>query len=399
MIHALLIGIFIFFQYPFGGQHTPDPLLFLSGDAPAAASAPTDGPTVQQVVLELVNQERWENGQLPPLKGNPQLYSAADGHSSAMALRDFFAHCDLDTKTSPGDRIQSAGYVPSTWGENIAAGYTSPEAVMDGWMNSSGHRANILRSSFREIGVGYSYQSDDAGNVRYDSNGDCNSDGAGSYGYRSYWTQNFGAQSGVYPLVINREAYQTDSPQVALYLYGQDWAAEMRLRNEDGAWTDWLPFQNNLDWTLSGGGGVKTVSAELRSGGTVLSSSDTILYNANSAALALASPELLFGFYPAAASEQTAWLTIENLGGADLAWTLSAQPQVDWLAIASASGSLAPGESTQVAVTVDRGGLAPGSYAAALVVDGGAAENSPLQVGVSVLVTDQPPLYLPGVRK
>lgn len=72
---------------------------------------------------------------------------------------------------------------------------------------------------------------------------------------------------------------------------------------------------------------------------------------------------------------------------------------MDWLDIASTSGSLAPGESTSVAVTVDRGGLAAGGYAAALVVDGGPADNSPLQVQVSLLVTDLPPLFLPGLRR
>lgn len=399
MVHALLIVIFVLFQLPTGGPTAPEPLHPPLDAVPAEAAAPSDGPTMQERVLELLNQERWDNGQLPPLKGNPQLGSAADGHSSGMALRDFFAHCDLDTHSDPGDRIRAAGYNPSSWGENIAAGYASPEAVMDGWMNSSGHRANILRSSYREVGVGYYYQSNDAANVRYDNNGDCYGDATSGFGFRSYWTQNFGYESGVYPLVIDREAYQTDSAQVSLYIYGQGWATDMRLRNEAGAWTDWLPYQSDLAWTLSGGGGLKTVTVELRSGGTVLSSSDTIQFNSTSASLALASQELAFGFYPQADPQQTAWLTIENLGGENLAWSLSEQPQVDWLDIASTSGSLAPGESTSVAVTVDRGGLAAGGYAAALVVDGGPADNSPLQVQVSLLVTDLPPLFLPGLRR
>jgi uncharacterized protein YkwD len=52
-----------------------------------------------------------------------------------------------------GDRIRAAGYQPSTWGENVAAGYTSASSVVAGWMGSSGHRANILNPAFTEIGV------------------------------------------------------------------------------------------------------------------------------------------------------------------------------------------------------------------------------------------------------
>ena len=69
-----------------------------------------------------------------------------------------------------------AGYQWSGAGENIAAGYASPEDVMDGWMNSQGHRANILNCAFRDIGVGYVYLANDTGQVNY----------------RHYWTQDFG---------------------------------------------------------------------------------------------------------------------------------------------------------------------------------------------------------------
>ena len=58
-----------------------------------------------------------------------------------------------------------------TWGENIAAGYASPEAVMSGWMNRSGHRANILNCNYTEIGVGYAYVADDPGTVQYHPTG------------------------------------------------------------------------------------------------------------------------------------------------------------------------------------------------------------------------------------
>jgi uncharacterized protein YkwD len=91
---------------------------------------PLGSPSFEERVLELVNEERWNNGQLPPLKGSAQLHDAADGHSINMAIRDFFAHCDLDTKTSPWDRMEAAGYTGwSSAAENIAAGYSTPEEV------------------------------------------------------------------------------------------------------------------------------------------------------------------------------------------------------------------------------------------------------------------------------
>ena len=166
-----------------------------------------------------------------------------------MAARDFHAHCDPDTKTLPWDRIHAAGYMYNSAGENIAAGYTTPSAVMTAWMGSSGHRANILSTTFREIGVGYVYQSGDASNVRLDANGDCTPDSYnGPYGH--YWTQNFGRRNFVYPVVINREAYESTSRDVSLYIYGDGFAVDMRIRNDAGTWTDWMPYATNTSWTL-----------------------------------------------------------------------------------------------------------------------------------------------------
>jgi uncharacterized protein YkwD len=72
--------------------------------------------------------------------------------------------------SSPGDRITRAGYTWSAYGENVAYGYATPEQVMNGWMNSPGHRANILNCSFKEIGVGLaqpgSYWTQDFGTAR-----------------------------------------------------------------------------------------------------------------------------------------------------------------------------------------------------------------------------------------
>lgn len=192
-----------------------------------------------------------------------------------MAARDFFAHCDLDTLTLPWDRMTAAGYNWNSAAENISAGYSTPSAAVAGWMASAGHRANILSTSYRELGVGYYYQAGDAGNVREDSNGDCVADGTDGPWYR-YWTQNFGRRNTVYPVVIDREAYETNTLDVNLYLYGTGWATEMRIRNENGSFGAWQSFSADVAWQLSDGPGTKEVFMEIRNGGTVYGASDTI---------------------------------------------------------------------------------------------------------------------------
>ncbi|MEV4675526.1 MULTISPECIES: CAP domain-containing protein [Actinomadura] len=118
---------------------------------PKTPSAPVAGGAAAQVI-SLVNKERAKNG-CRALTSNGKLAVAAQGHSADMARRGFFDHTNPDGK-SPGDRITAAGYRWSTYGENIAKGQPTPASVMTSWMNSPGHRANILNCSFREIGVG-----------------------------------------------------------------------------------------------------------------------------------------------------------------------------------------------------------------------------------------------------
>jgi len=258
--------------------HFPPPLVGPIDPIDDTASKALPEPSFEHQVIELTNQERLDNGGLPPLKYHTSLGSAAETHSENMAVRDFFAHCDLDTKTSPGDRITTAGYSGAfISGENIAAGQSTPEGVMDSWMNSSGHRANILRVTYCEIGVGYYLQNNDQVNIRQDSNSDCNADGTYGFAFTRYWTQNFGCRSGVYPVVIDREAYATDTPSVQLYLYGDGWAQEMRIRNTGDSWPAWQTFSSNVNWQLSAGNGTKTVEVELRNGSTVRSASDSIV--------------------------------------------------------------------------------------------------------------------------
>lgn len=124
-------------------------------------------------VVELTNAERAKAG-LPYLDVNPQLADAAQSYSELLATSGCFAHTCGDVPNF-ADRDSQAGYDGwSALGENIAAGYPTPEAVVEGWMSSPGHRANILSPNFTEIGVGLA-------------------DGNAPYG--TFWTEEFGAQS------------------------------------------------------------------------------------------------------------------------------------------------------------------------------------------------------------
>ncbi|MFI1654235.1 sigma-70 family RNA polymerase sigma factor [Streptomyces sp. NPDC020472] len=121
------------------------------GSGSGTGSGSGSGSTEKQVI-DLVNAERAKAG-CGPLTEHPLLTQAAQGHSDDMAARDFFDHTDPDGD-GPGERITAAGYAWSSYGENIAKGQTTAAQVMDSWMNSPGHRANILNCGFKEIGVG-----------------------------------------------------------------------------------------------------------------------------------------------------------------------------------------------------------------------------------------------------
>lgn len=118
-------------------------------------------------VFELTNQERVNAG-LEPFKWSDDLAAVAYTHSADMAKRNFFSHNNPDGQT-PFDRMRAYGIRYSYAAENIAMGQRTPEAVVSGWMNSAGHRANILNPNLTHLGVGF-YQTS---------------------GGTTYWTQNF----------------------------------------------------------------------------------------------------------------------------------------------------------------------------------------------------------------
>ena len=104
-------------------------------------------------VIRLVNEIRQQNG-LKALTANWELSRVARYKSQDMLDKGYFSHTS-PTYGTPFQMIKSFGLSYRTAGENIAMGYATPQAVVNGWMNSSGHRANILSASYTQIGVGY----------------------------------------------------------------------------------------------------------------------------------------------------------------------------------------------------------------------------------------------------
>jgi uncharacterized protein YkwD len=133
----------------------------------------------EQQVFDLTNQRRAAGANCggtvftaaPALTFDARLQCAARKHSKDMTTNNFFSHTGSDGSTL-GTRVKAAGYNFRFAAENIAAGQTTPAAVVDGWMKSSGHCKNIMNKSLKNFGVGYSFSS--------------------SASFKHYWTQDFG---------------------------------------------------------------------------------------------------------------------------------------------------------------------------------------------------------------
>jgi uncharacterized protein YkwD len=121
---------------------------------PTKSTATSQTVGLEDQVTALVNTERAKAG-CGSVRTDERLRKAARAHSQDMADRDYFSHTALDGR-SPWDRAEAAGYSQPI-GENIAKGQRTPAAVMDAWMNSDGHRRNILNCDAKAIGVGLAY--------------------------------------------------------------------------------------------------------------------------------------------------------------------------------------------------------------------------------------------------
>jgi uncharacterized protein YkwD len=127
-------------------------LLALAPAAPVAADT-------AQSVLASINSVRAKAG-CGPLKLNKALMAAADGHARNMAEQDFFSHKDKSGRGITG-RVRNQGYRYGLVAENIAAGQESPNEAVQAWLDSPGHRKNILNCKFRDTGIAMVYQPDD----------------------------------------------------------------------------------------------------------------------------------------------------------------------------------------------------------------------------------------------
>nr|WP_235978386.1 CAP domain-containing protein [Streptomyces lycii] len=126
--------------------------------APEEKSTPPSGPAAsdpeaaaESEVVALVNEERRKAG-CSPVTADSELADLAQSFSEDMAGREFFSHTDPDG-TTPWDRAEEHG-ISDLGGENIARGQSGPESVMEAWMASPGHRANILNCDYKTLGVG-----------------------------------------------------------------------------------------------------------------------------------------------------------------------------------------------------------------------------------------------------
>ena len=208
-------------------------------------------------VLYLTNLERKAKG-VPPLKGQDQLFTASGAHALDMAQKNYFSHTSQDGRTFD-QRVTAAGYKWNTCAENIAAGNSTAETTVDQWKNSSGHYANMINASYREMGVGYAQTSTST--------------------YKHYWVQDFGTQSDVYPVIIQDEAFSTSDRRVSLYVYGSGWAREMMISEDPNfAGATWQPFLATPQFDLSQGAGLKRVYVRLRNAsGTEKTAMDEIV--------------------------------------------------------------------------------------------------------------------------
>lgn len=218
------------------------------------------------------NLARREVGQ-PPLRWNRQLTYASrwfawDSVENRPA--PYCGHQDTNDQW-PSDRAPLFGYLGSSGAENAYCGYMMPQDAINGWLNSPGHRANLLSAGHREIGLGYYRRAGDG---------------------RGYIAQMFGNDSTYAPVIIEHEAPQTLNPSVSLYLYqrqtqsgfaGLRSASALMVANEPCfVAAQWQPFTNEFRHTLPAGEGWRTVYVRTRDDvGYTQTVSDTIYLGAN----------------------------------------------------------------------------------------------------------------------
>jgi uncharacterized protein YkwD len=340
----------------------------------------------EQRVVELVNIERAKYSQ-PPLKRYSELDYAARYHAFDMVQDSYFKHDSYD-RDAQGNLV----LVCDTWarianfysghgwrGENIAAGQTTPEIVMNSWINSPGHHDNMISANYNEVGVGF---------------------------YSNIWVQDYGARD-VYPVIINNEAYSTTATQVSLYQYGQGIWNEMCV-HIDGGSCSWQAFQANFTANLTCSIGAHTVSVDLRKTGqtsAAVSNSDTILLTVPSLGSLPEKITFLYDqnqakLYPSAQTLQP----LNTTGSQVLNWNaVKTGFTPDWLNLDLSSGST-PGSKLTLTPT-NAGSIFDfsGSYTGTLTFTASGAAcigNNPLTIPARLVVAeDVKSIYLPSVLR
>ena len=220
----------------------------------------------------LGNLAREANG-VPPLRWNRQLTDAARWFSwDSVENRPgpYCGHQDTNGQW-PVDRALIFGYLGFAGAENAFCGYVTPQQAIDGWMNSPGHRANLLDPNSREIGLGYYLRESDG---------------------RGYVAQMFGVDPVYPPVIIENEAITTTIQTVDLYIHDRSSnggfkelgpATEMLVSNEPCFLdTEWEPYMPNKTWMLEPGQGWRQVYAKTTDSlGRTATVSDTIYLGAN----------------------------------------------------------------------------------------------------------------------
>lgn len=342
----------------------------------------------EQEIVYLTNLERQKIG-AAPLKRSLDFDYAARYHAKDLIDDNYFDHPTYD---GWGNGVDGKTYVCSTSarialysngyrGENIAGGYGTPVEAMAGWMGSSGHRTNLLNTGHREIGVGYY---------------------SGGY-WRSYWVQDFGTRSAVYPLVINLESAQTNSAQVSLYIYGAGTFSQMRLKNDADAWSAWMPFSSTLSWSLKPLQGIRTVTVELKKDDGSTSSSSDDIYLTNGAQLTGLPSSINFYFNQVTGELLPAGVMLQpQNGGGTLTLNWTASPGAEGWVSLSQPGGASPGGSTQVGIE-DVENFTVGQYSSSVTVavtEPSGVLNSPQVVPVRLVVVDLPyMLFLPQLLR
>lgn len=204
----------------------------------------------------LGNLARQDNG-VPPLRWNNQLSQAARWFawdSVENRPEPYCGHQDTNGQW-PSDRARIFGYLGGAGAENAFCGWVTPQQAIDGWMNSPGHRANLLDPNSREIGLGFYRRTSDG---------------------RGYVAQAFGTDRVFPPVVIENEALNVTSANVNLYIYdrangggfaGLGPATQMMVSNNrcfDGA--SWEPYSASKNWLLAEGAGWRTVYVKTEDG-------------------------------------------------------------------------------------------------------------------------------------